>query len=45
LALKFAKSANMASINFLSEKVSKSAEFHADFKSVEKVLKKCSKKS
>jgi hypothetical protein len=27
-----------------SKKVSKNAEFHADFKSVEKVLKKCTKK-
>ncbi len=28
-----------------SEEVSKDAEFHADFESVEKVLKKCTKKS
>ncbi len=33
--------------NFLgkkSKKVSKNAEFHADFESVEKVVKKCTKK-
>ncbi len=28
-----------------SEKVSKNAEFYADFESVEKVVKKCAKKS
>ncbi len=28
-----------------SKKVSKNAEFHADFKSVGKVLKKCTQKS
>jgi hypothetical protein len=27
------------------KKISKNAEFHADFKSVEKVFKKCNKKS
>ncbi len=30
---------------FKSKKVSKNAEFHADFESVEKVVKKCTKKS
>ncbi len=29
---------------FKSKNVSKNAEFHADFESVEKVLKKCTKK-
>jgi hypothetical protein len=44
LASKFAKSANMTpKIFFLtkSKKISKNAEFHADFESVEKVVKKC----
>jgi hypothetical protein len=30
---------------FLIQNVSKNAEFHADFESVEKVVKKCTKKS
>ncbi len=43
LASKFAKSANMTPQNF--KKISKNAEFHADFEFVEKVIKKCTKKS
>jgi hypothetical protein len=39
LASKFEKSANMAKNFFFKvKKVSKNAEFHADFKSIEKVL-------
>jgi hypothetical protein len=47
LASKFAKSANMTQKIFLLKNsmwVSKNAEFHADFESVEKVLKKFTKK-
>jgi hypothetical protein len=45
---KFEKSTNMTQKNFIFEKIkkgAKNAEFHADFKSVEKVFKKCTKKS
>ncbi len=48
LASKFEKSTNMTKKNFFPKKlkkVSKNAEFHADFESVEKVVKKCTKKS
>ncbi len=48
LASKFEKSTNMTfKKNFREKikKVSKNAEFHADFKSVEQVVKKCTKKS
>jgi hypothetical protein len=44
LTSKFEKSTNMTLKNFFLEKiekVSKNAEFHADFESVEKVVKKC----
>ncbi len=41
----FEKSTNMTKFIFLSKKVSKNVEFHADFKSVEKVFEKCTKKS
>jgi hypothetical protein len=47
LALKFDKSTYMTLKNFLlkkSKKVSKNAEFHADFKSIENFFKKCTKK-
>ncbi len=47
LASKFEKSTNMTFKNFFffkSKKVSKNAEFHADFGSVEKAVKKCTKK-
>jgi hypothetical protein len=47
LASKFAKSANMTQKNFFgkkSKKISKNAEFHADFESVEKVVKNAPKK-
>ncbi len=47
LASKFKKSTNMTKKNFFckkSKKVSKNAEFHADFESVEKVVKKWTKK-
>jgi hypothetical protein len=44
--LKLRKSINITYIFFFgSKKVSKNAEFHADFKSVEKVFKKCTKKA
>jgi hypothetical protein len=42
-ASKFAKSANMTTTKNNSEKISKNAEFHADFESVEKFVKKCTK--
>ncbi len=49
LASKFEKSTNMTyKKNFLdkkSKKVSKNAKFHADFESVEKVVKKYTKKT
>jgi hypothetical protein len=49
LASKFEKSTNMTFkkvVVFLNQKGIKNAEFHADFKSVEKVfIKKCTKKS
>jgi hypothetical protein len=48
LASKFEKSTNMTFKKFFVDKikkVSKNAEFHADFKSVEKVLKIFTKKS
>jgi hypothetical protein len=48
LALKFAKSANMTPKKIFWQKsktISKNAEFHADFESVEKVVKKCTKKN
>jgi hypothetical protein len=47
LASKFEKSTNMTKffIIFQSKKVSKNAEFHADFESVEKVVKKLTKRS
>jgi hypothetical protein len=47
LASKFAKSANMTPKNFFckkKKKISKTQNFHADFDSVEKVVKKCTKK-
>jgi hypothetical protein len=47
LASKFAKSANMTPKNFFVKKIkkiSKNAEFHADFESVEKVVKNAPKK-
>ncbi len=47
LASKFEKSTNITLKIFFCEKikkVSKSAEFHADFESVEKVVKKCTQK-
>jgi hypothetical protein len=34
----------MTQIFFLSKKYIKNAEFHADFKSIEKLVKKCTKK-
>ncbi len=43
LASKFSKSANMTNKNFFWEnkkKISKNADFHADFESVEKVVSK-----
>jgi hypothetical protein len=40
LASKFPKSANMTPNFFLSKKILKNAEFHADFVSVEKFVKK-----
>ncbi len=46
-ASKFAKSANMNQKKFFfskSKNILKNAEFHADFESVEKVVKKCTKK-
>ncbi len=48
LASKFGKSANMTPKKFFvkkSKKISKNAEFHADFESVKKVDNKCTKKS
>ncbi len=46
LASKFEKSTNMTKkMFFQTKKVSKHAECHADFKSFEKVFKKCTKKS
>jgi hypothetical protein len=47
LASKFEKNTNMTKTIFclISKKESKNAEFHADFKSVEKVLIKCTKTS
>jgi hypothetical protein len=46
LASKFSKSTNMTKKFFfvLIKKIVKNAGFHADFKSVEKVVKKCTKK-
>jgi hypothetical protein len=48
LASKFAKSANMIPqffiLFFLSKKISKNADFHADFESAEKVVKNAPKK-
>ncbi len=46
LALKFEKAQIWPKKKILkkSKKVSKSAEFHADFESVEKYVKKCTKK-
>jgi hypothetical protein len=47
LAAKFEKSTNMTKKNFFSnnpKRYHKKAEFHADFESVEKVVKKCTKK-
>jgi hypothetical protein len=45
LASKFSKSANITKeIFFKSKKILKNAEPHADFESVEKVVKKCTKK-
>jgi hypothetical protein len=46
LASKFAKSATMTPTNFffIYKKISKNAEFHADFESVEKVVKNAQKK-
>jgi hypothetical protein len=43
LALKFEKSTNLTLIFFLNKKGIKNAEFHADFKSIGKVFKKCKK--
>ena len=48
LQSKCTKSANKSKKNFVlknSIQVSKNAEFHADFESVEKVVNKCTKKS
>jgi hypothetical protein len=48
LASKFAKSDNMTQKKNFVEKIkniSKNAEFYADLESVEKVAKKCTKKS
>ncbi len=47
LALKFEKSTNVTCKIFFgkNQKGVKNAEFHADFESVEKVVKKCTKKS
>jgi hypothetical protein len=48
LASKFEKSTNMSLKNIFVEKikkVSKNAEFHADFKFIGKVFKKCTKKN
>jgi hypothetical protein len=47
LASKFEKSTNMTQIKFClkkPKKVSKNAEFHVDFKSVEKMLQKFTQK-
>jgi hypothetical protein len=46
LASKFEKSTNMTKKMYFekSKKVSKNAEFHANFESVEKVVKKCTQK-
>ncbi len=46
LASKFPKSANMTPKNFFVKikKDFKNAEFHGDFESIEKVVKKCTKK-
>ncbi len=43
LALKFAKSVNMTQKRFFGKKI-KNTEFHADFESLEKVVKKAHKK-
>jgi hypothetical protein len=47
LASKFSKSAKITTTKISLKKIKKilkNAEFHADFESVEKVVKKCTKK-
>ncbi len=47
MASKFEKSTNMTLKNFFLQKIEKGVkkvEFHAEFESVEKVVKKCTKK-